>query len=311
MGKRSRPYVSLIVLDAGLDTRVVDLGRPRSRRFGVPVGGAADRELLALANALVGNAPDAAGLEIAVKGPILRAEVDLAVAVVGAPFRMQVGRDRFKVGQTMNLAAGDELHIGGTPAGLRAYLGIAGGLETPIVLGSRSSLAPLPSGTALPCRSGRGPLRRIHSDCPMLQTPDMWTLHVLPGSQSDWFASDALVHDIYAMSSASNRMGLRLEGTRLAVPDRELISEPVCPGSIQVTRDGQPIVLGVDGQTIGGYPKIAQVADADLDLLGRMRPGERVRLVRIDRAEAERLWFVRAERTKEWRTRIEISLAGP
>ena len=90
-----------------------------------------------------------------------------------------------------------------------------------------------------------------------------------------------------------------------------MVSEPVSPGSIQVTRAGQPIVLGVDGQTIGGYPKIAQVIDADLDLLGRMRAGDCVRLVWVDFAAAERLWRQRADTLAEWRARIEISLAGP
>src|SRR5262249_61631977 len=89
------------------------------------------------------------------------------------------------------------------------------------------------------------------------------------------------------VTPASNRMGLRLRGAPLSLPQRELVSEPVCPGTVQVTRDGQCIILGVDGQTFGGYPKIAQVISADLDLLGQLRPGDRVRMQRVTLGEAE------------------------
>jgi biotin-dependent carboxylase-like uncharacterized protein len=303
--------MSLSIVDAGLETRVVDFGRPASRRLGVPVGGAADHGLLSLGNSLMGNEPDAAALEFAVKGPTLRAECDVGFVVVGPPFAMHAQGRPLSVGQTFNLRGGEELSIGGTPLGVRAYLCVAGGLEAPIVLKSRSSLTPLRKGDAIGCRASHTPLRRLHSECPFLLTQDLWTLHITEGPQRREFAAAAFSGDLYKVSSASNRMGLRLDGPALRAPDREMVSEPVSPGSIQVTRAGQPIVLGVDGQTIGGYPKIAQVIDADLDLLGRMRAGDCVRLVWVDFAAAERLWRQRADSLAEWRARIEISLAGP
>jgi antagonist of KipI len=102
-------------------------------------------------------------------------------------------------------------------------------------------------------------------------------------------------------------MGLRLRGAPLTLPDRELVSEPVCPGTVQVTGDGQCIVLGVDGQTIGGYPKVAQVVTADLDKLGRLRPGEAVRFRRVGLDEAEGLYRHKQTRLREWLTRVRTA----
>src|SRR5262249_47129286 len=103
-------------------------------------------------------------------------------------------------------------------------------------------------------------LRGLGPSCPFLDFPHDRTIAVLPGPQRDWFASAEL--GTWTVSTASDRMGIRLDGPHLAPPSREMVSEPVCPGSVQITREGQPIVLGVDGQTIGGYPKIAQVIRA-------------------------------------------------
>ena len=109
------------------------------------------------------------------------------------------------------------------------------------------------------------------------------------------------------MTSASNRMGLRLQGESLTMPHVELVSEPVAPGAVQVTRDGQCIVLGADGQTIGGYPKIAHVIDADLDWLGQLRPGQRLRFVRVTMAEAVTRWREQSERLQRWVLRLRAA----
>ncbi len=103
-------------------------------------------------------------------------------------------------------------------------------------------------------------------------------------------------------------MGLRLQGEPLTWPKRELVSEPVCPGSVQVTRDGQCIVLGVDGQTIGGYPKIAQVVSADLDRVGQLRPGDQVYFVRVALQRAEALQRAKQAELRAWVTRLRVSL---
>jgi len=132
-------------------------------------------------------------------------------------------------------------------------------------------------------------------------------MRVLPGPQADWF-DDAFYGYTYRVTPASNRMGVRLDGPPLALPKRELVSEPVAPGAIQITNDGRPIVLGVDGQTIGGYPKVAHVIAADLDALGQLRPGDEVRFVRVTEVEAEAAAAGRRALMRTWLRRIAVAL---
>src|SRR5581483_10769430 len=138
--------MTLKVLTPGLHTLVVDFGRPRTRSLGVPVGGAADRFSLALGNALVGNPPDAAGLEISLAGPTLQTDSELACVVYGAPFAVASDRRALTAGKTFTLQPGEELRIGSTAKCVRAYLCVHGGFEVPMILGSRSSLEPLAAG---------------------------------------------------------------------------------------------------------------------------------------------------------------------
>lgn len=296
---------TLTVLSPGLHTLVVDAGRPRSRGLGVPVGGAADRFALALGNALVGNPPDAAALEVSLVGPTLVADAPLACVLYGAPFALATSLRPLLTGTTFPLAPGEELRVGGTSRGMRAYLCVGGGLDAPAVLGSRSSLTPLRGGERFGCRPGTIASRRVE-----VERGASDVLRVLPGAHAGWFPPDALLGREFEVTPVSNRMGLRLAGEPLPVPAREIVSEPVCPGTMQVTRDGQCIILGVDGQTIGGYPKIAQVIAADLDRLGQLRPGDKVRFQPVSLAEAEALWRRRAERLGEWLTRLRVTAAG-
>ncbi len=296
---------TLTLLRAGPCTLVVDQGRPRNRSRGVPVGGAADRFALALGNGLVGNAPDAAALEISLAGPSLRADADLACVLYGAPFEIASERQSLQTGKTFTLHAGEELHIGGTPRGMRAYLCVRGGLRTPMVLDSRSSFEPLAAGARLPCLPGRIRPRRLSLPEESL---DPAVLRVVEGPQADWFRADEFYQNPgFTVAPASNRMGLRLQGRPLTLPGRELVSEPVCPGAVQVTHDGQCIVLGVEGQTIGGYPKIAQVIAADIDRLGQLRPGAVVSFVRVGLEEAARLYRERQAELRGWLNRLRTA----
>jgi len=313
--------MSLRVLEPGLCTLVVDFGRPGYRSLGVPVGGAADRASLAIANALVGNLPDAAALEICLAGPTLQAHVELACVIYGAPFLSTLVRnaaaDRtIAPGNTFTLHPDDQIQIGGTSAGMRAYLAIRGGVHAERILESESSLEPIKAGIDLPCSSGKIHARFLHSGNDNLKSPwncsppVTWSLRVVDGLQASWFRWGEFACQEMTVSPASNRMGLRLQGQPLAVPERELVSEPVCPGAVQVTRDGQCIVLGVDGQTIGGYPKIAQVISADLDHLGQLRPGDRVRFVHITLAEAAEIYHRRQAELHALVARLQTSLAA-
>ena len=273
----------------------------------MPVGGAADRFALDIGNALVGNPPDAAALEISLNGPTLTTDSEVACVLFGAPFEMTIDGTPHEAGKTFTLHRGEELRIGGTPSGMRAYLCVRGGLQTPIILDSRSSLEPLAAGAELPCQAGILHTRHFRHDFVWNAEPRV--LRVVDGTQADWFRGDAFDSQSFTVTPASNRMGLRLRGAALTPPERELESEPVCPGSVQVTRDGQCIILGVDGQTIGGYPKIAQVISADLDKLAQLRPGETIRFQRVTLAEAEALYRNKQAELREWLTRLRTAEA--
>ena len=298
---------ALKVLQPGLCTLVVDNGRPSCRSLGVPVGGAADRAALAVGNALVGNSADAAALEVALAGPTLAADAELACVLYGAPFDLSTDRRPLTAGKTFTLQPGEVLHVGGTARGARAYFCVRGGLQTSVILGSRSSLEPLKAGAELPCFAGSIAARRLRSggSSPWLTTSPrtrIQVLNVLPGAQAAWFLQKPLYNEVFTVAPASNRMGLRLTGEPLPVPRRELVSEPVCPGTVQVTRDGQLIILGVDAQTIGGYPKIAQVCAWQLDVLGQLRPGDRLKFWPITLENAE-------NRHREWQSLLRDFLA--
>lgn len=295
--------MSLTVLNPGPHSLLVDAGRPGTRHLGVPVGGPADAVAYAIGNALAGNAADAVALEISFAGPTLRAEVALGAVIVGAPFVAEIaGKRTLEPGVGFTLLPGDVLKVGGTPRGARAYLCVPGGFPSKEVLGSRSGFGPVAIGQSLPCAPSRLPAVAVMWDLPVSPV----TIRVLAGPQYDWFLVPREFTDgTYDVLPASDRMGMRLHGPMLTRRAGELVSEPVSPGAVQVTNDGRPVVLGVDGQTIGGYPKIAHVIRADLDLLGQLRPGDLVRFSFVTADEAEAAAADRARRIHEWRVRIE------
>lgn len=295
--------MSLRVLSPGVCSLVVDAGRPWARPLGVAVGGAADAESLAIGNALLGNPPHAPSLEIALVGPTLVAESDVAFVVAGAAFPLWIDGEPHAVHESHSLRAGQTLRIGPCASGCRGYVCVAGGFHGRVVLGSCSALAPLVAGDVLNCESSHGPRRRLDRPTSWLVGP----IRCIPGPQADWF-DQAFFETEYTVSAASNRMGVRLEGPAIPRPVREMVSEPVSPGAVQITNDGRPIVLGVDGQTIGGYPKVAHVISADLDRLGQLRPGDRCRFVCVAEDAAEQLGRAHRERIAHEVRRIHAGL---
>jgi 5-oxoprolinase (ATP-hydrolysing) subunit C len=304
--------MTLRVLEPGLCTLVVDFGRPHHRSLGVPVGGAADRVALVIGNALVGNRPDAAALEFSLAGPTLEATCELACVVYGAPFSLVSSKQQITAGTTFTLSAGEELRIATCAEGLRAYLCVKGGFQEKTVLGSRSSLQPLSAAAELPCTLGRIGARYVRLDLAWNREPRV--LRVIAGSQAAWFQAAGFYDQSFAVGSASNRMGVRLSGESIKTVDNrpaagpqrgeEFVSEPVCTGTVQVTSDGQCIILGVDGQTIGGYPKIAHVITADLDKIGQLRPGDRITFAPVAIDEAERIYRLKQAEVAEWIARL-------
>jgi antagonist of KipI len=300
---------SLIVHNAGLHSRLVDLGRPWTRHLGVPLGGAADRAAFVLGNALVGNEEDAVAIEMTLAGPTLEARVSVACVVFGSAFDLSTADSTRACGTTFTLEPGETLRIGCAREGARGYLCVAGGFESQELLGSRSAFEPLSAGDELWCRASRIEPRSLPPEA--LANYTRGELRVLDGPQCGWFADDAFFTQEYEVTPASNRMGLRLKGTPLARSDEELVSEAVAPGAVQITNDGLPVVLGVDGQTIGGYPKIANVIRVDLDKLAQLRPGDRVRFVRVSPEVAVAAARERAEWLAEWLARLRVAERQP
>ncbi len=295
------------VISAGMMTTVQDLGRRGHLAQGVPIGGAADPVALRLANLLVGNAEDLAALEITLTAPELEFEKDGWISVCGARFEGIPSWRPFRV------HAGDRLKFGTRLQGCRAYLSICGGIDVESVMGGR--------GTFLPGGFGGFEGRALRDGDVIRSVPSErllsghWsiderilpqysrepTVRVTPGSQAAEFG-EALYAERFLVTARSNRMGIRLEGVPITrTTGEELISSAVAPGTIQVPPDGNPIVLMADAQTLGGYPRIAHVASADIPLLAQLAPGDYVRFKRstvqeahaLARAEEHRLALLR------------------
>jgi antagonist of KipI len=286
--------MGLIVIDPGLIATVQDGGRIGYREWGVPLGGAFDRGSAGLANALVGNPPDAAVLELTLIGGSYRADGPLAMAMAGAPMQARIlatdGSERdLHVPQSWSLREGERLILGRAIEGARTYLAVRGGWQARLRLGSRSSEERLRAGEVLPADPGSIPTRRPAG--PSWTPPAAEPLRILDGPDAipadpGSGPSDFWENRPFRVGSRSDRMGLRLEGDPIAIDSPpERLSAPVAPGAVQVA-GGQLIVLGVAGGTMGGYPHVAQVISADLDRLGQLRPGGMVRFRRVRLDEA-------------------------
>ena len=278
----------------GLLTTVQDRGRWGFQAMGVSVAGPMDWYSHRLANALAGNGGDAATLEVTLIGPELEFDDERTVAVVGAEFE-QIANT------VVHVKAGDRLSFGPRVRGARAYVAISGGVNTPVILGSRSTHVPSGMGRALKAGDelplGRhagppegGPRVRRGPHVPTELPSGSATLRVLPGPQDDRFAAsalDALQSAPYRISMDSNRMGYRLSGPRLEhAGSADIISDATPLGSLQVPASGQPILLMADRQTTGGYAKIATVIAADIRLAGQLAPGDEIRFAACSADEA-------------------------
>jgi 5-oxoprolinase (ATP-hydrolysing) subunit C len=286
----------LLVETCGALTTIQDSGRFGLRRFGVSAAGAMDATALARANALVGNAPDTAAIEFCLMGGRLRLEGGPAlVAFSGATCNLTAGGRVLDADSSVRLADGERLVIGPMRESVYAYLAVAGGIRRAPDMGSlsvhrRSGIGgrPLLQGDRLPLadEAGEAQPRRL----PPAKTLRGDPIRLMPGPQDDLFtqrALETLVREEFAISAQVDRMGCRLEGPKIEhAGSFNIISDGIVPGSIQVPGDGQPIVLLRDGQTTGGYPKIATVISADLDRFTQLPPGSAVRFDFVTREEA-------------------------
>ena len=291
------------ILDAGPQTTVQDLGRTGQMRYGIPPSGPVDRFAFVVANRLVGNVDGAAALECTLIGPRFEVDAACAIAVTGADMPVTVNGAEAPRWATIALDAGDVVKLGAARAGVRSYVAFSGGLDVPLVLGSRSTyvrgrmgglegralrkgdtLSTLPSWPVRPRRVEPGAVPDYRSAQP---------IRLVLGPQDDRFTDAgirALLGSPYEVLPQSDRMGARLRGPRIEhARGHDIISDGIALGSVQVPGDGQPIVLLADRQSTGGYTKIATVCSVDVARLGQARPGHRVHFQAVTLAEAHAL----------------------
>ena len=296
------------VIVPGALTTVQDPGRPGYEASGVSPGGAVDRHALRLANLLAGNEEGAAALEICLSGPVLKFHADAVVALASG------------TGKSRRVAAGETVDFSKLTGGVRACLAVAGGLRVPEVLGSAAT--DLRAGFGGFCgRALQAGDRLNFGEAGRIPRPGDWhagragrvseiELRFLPGVQQHWFSDEArrrFRSGIYQLTPLSDRMGARLAGASLDLAEpREMVSQPVACGSVQVPPDGQPIILLAGRQTIGGYPQIGHVISVDLPKLARAWPGTSVRFREVTWEQARELRR-QEERDFAWlRTGLEL-----
>jgi antagonist of KipI len=297
--------VNLIeVQSPGLFTTVQDLGREGFGPMGVSPSGAADRISLRLGNRLVANGESAAALEMTLLGGTFRFPEGAILALTGSEFGADLDGNPVEPWTSIEVLPGQTLRLGPTRSGARCYLCVQGGIGVDHFLGSASTHVltglgglngrALKKGDALKIapRAVSFRNRRIAPRVvERLSRRD--ALRVTTGPQSDWFpeSSHQLFYgNAYRVAEESNRLGLRLKGSPVpALSGRQMITEGVSLGAIQVPSEGKPIILFVDQQTTGGYPKIANVVSADLHCLGQLRPRDEIRFERIDLEKARTL----------------------
>lgn len=285
---------ALEVLSGGFQTTLQDLGRDAYGAIGVPRGGAMDRFALRAANLCAGNAPGGTALEVLVGGFSLRFLRACTVSITGGALDARADGDPVELWATTELRSGSVLTFEGRQNGARAYLAIGGGLAVPPVLGSRSTYLPggwggyqgraLRPGDILDVLPHNGKQLRCGAWLPPEARPAysaLPTLRCVLGPHLEFFSDAtiaAFLHNDFVVSSASDRMGYRLDGPALP-PSRsaQLPSLGVLPGIVQAPPDGRPILLMADAQTTGGYPVIATVIGADLPLAAQLLPGDRLR----------------------------------
>ena len=298
------PETFLIIAPGSLST-VQDQGRYGYQALGVPVSGCLDTLSSRLGNLLVGNPPESAVLEMTLTGVTLAVLRPTQLAVTGGTAEIKINSKTCPPWHALTVHPGDLVRIGQVTKGCRMYLAVSGGIDVPVVMGSRSTSV----GSGLGGYQGRA-IRKgdiLCTSSPAQERPGIsltqadipcWkeeiTLRCLPGPQDDLFTDIAstLLATAYTLTDQADRRGLRLQGppvTHRSSSPGTVLSEPSLPGNIQVPGDGQPIVL-LKEQTVGGYAKVATVISSDLYTLAQAVPGDRVRFQEISLEAAHRIW---------------------
>ena len=312
----------LKVLEPGAYTTIQDSGRFGYQEFGVPPSGAIDKFAYHVSNLLLSNSLKDAVLELTIFGPKFEVLNDTLLSITGGNIPLYLNNKRIEHWSSFNVKRGDIIKFGQVESGCRAYLSMLGGIEVPVVMGSRSTYAgakiggyngrPLKKGDIL---YGKGHVtykKPAALDKKFIPNyPKNVEIRAILGPQDDFFddsAIDVFFNSEYTVTSKADRMGYRLKGANLKHRDgvpKSIISEPSLPGGIQVPADGQPLILLVE-QTVGGYTKIATIISTDIDLIGQSKPGDILRFVKVDLESAHKAFFERKRLLNEIKNSLEL-----
>lgn len=278
-----------------------DHGRAGRRKFGVPPGGAFDRESFDLANALLSNEPGAPAIEFSLGTMEFEILEPGPVAVVGAAAFVEVDGQKSGAGARLPLNKGSRIVIGAPKRGLRTYIALPGGVQADHALGSVSGIPVEPNDEIISRKEAKriGYRKLAENPYSLYERP----LRVISESAEVWMESE------YEVSREINRVGLRLMGRKLNI-EPSGTSEPSTIGAVQATEDGTLIIHGPDGPTIGGYRKIAGVIRADLDRVGQLKPGDKIKFEKITIEEARDVWEKDRKRRKESLQKISLLTKG-
>jgi antagonist of KipI len=279
---------SIEVIDPGLFTAIQDLGRPGYGPMGVSASGAADPIALRIGNLLLGNPEGAPALEMTLLGGTFRFPAGATIALTGSDFA--AGHPLWT---PVNLPPGAILQCRASLTGARCYLCLRGGLDVPLFLGSASTHVLTGLGGKLLARAdvfpighlATRPVRKLNPAV-LLRLSPRKIIRATDGPQAGWFSA-SFYDAVYTVTEEANRMGIRLDGARFEMHQPgKMVSEGVALGAVQIAAGGQPIVMFVEQQTTGGYPKIANIIAADMHSLGQLRPRDEVRFVKVSLDEA-------------------------
>jgi biotin-dependent carboxylase-like uncharacterized protein len=297
--------------------------RPRTglRHLGVPSSGAADPLSLALANRLVGNRWDAPALEVTLLGPTLQFEGPCAFGIAGAEAGIHLNDETVSTHETIHAQAGDRLTIGAMTKGARLYIAFAGGLSADELLGSASTYLPGGFGGCGGRALEEGDrLTALKAAVDPVVTPEQFRLPVTSSRalrscmsfethQLDDRSAEYLFDSNWTVGRRADRMGLQLDGRTLQInSEGRMPSAGVFPGTIQCTENGTPFMLSVDAGTVGGYPRIAQVARLDRHVIGQLKPGDHVRLLQRDADDAAAELRAKTDYWRRWLPDIDAIL---
>ncbi|PPA69893.1 biotin-dependent carboxyltransferase family protein [Jeotgalibacillus proteolyticus] len=327
------------IIEPGLLSTIQDEGRHGFQQFGVITNGVMDPFALRIANVLVGNEEGEAGIEVTLTGPTIQFEEDALIAVCGADFSALLDDEPMPLWRPVWISKGSTLHMKFSKTGCRAIIAIGGGLDVEPAMASKSTYVRAGIGgyqgraldkedvikarplTAASKRIAKSLTKRTNklltaswsiSSVYLKKLYEPESIRVMKGRQYDEFSEESKMDfwkETYKLSPQSDRMGYRLNGPALKREVTEdLLSEAVAFGTIQVPSNGEPIILLADRQTIGGYPKIGQVASVDLPVLAQKKPGEALTFIEVSHADAQKLFLQREQEIRELKWIIDQKL---